>query len=407
LSQHSAARAIYRKLLPLELRLRFHQFRQQIFGFNIPRYSAEHVAQLQLILAQHPNTNGVIVFPPGLPWKPDVIQRPQQMALAFARLGYLVIYWYIGIEKGHAPGFHRVEDNLYVANVNGRVLQSISRPIVIAYTYQAMWMKHFTYPVIVYELIDHLDVFTNHPKRALLRGHRWFLKHAHVVSGVADDLVREMVASRPDTILVPNGVDYGHFAVQSNDTQGDLRHIKALNKPIIGYYGALAAWIDYDLIRYSATQMPDTSFVLIGPDYDDTLPQSKLTELPNVYWLGAKSYHDLPNYLSNFDAATLPFVVSKLTEAVSPIKIFEYMAGGKPVVTTNLPECRKYPELFVAQNADDYINLLAHAVAQGTNAELIAALRARARQNTWEMRARMLIDKFSETEPTRPIITKD
>ncbi len=158
----------------------------------------------------------------------------------------------------------------------------------------------------------------------------------------ADRLYRDALTARPDCKWCPNGVDYEHFA-RARDRKAGLppqamAPVLAVGKPIIGYCGALARWFDYDLVGAVAAQRQDLAFVLIGPDYDHTLVGSGLYRLPNVTWLGPRPYSDLPQFLRYFDAAMIPFRLNPITHATSPLKLFEYMARGKPVVITPMQE---------------------------------------------------------------------
>jgi glycosyltransferase involved in cell wall biosynthesis len=115
------------------------------------------------------------------------------------------------------------------------------------------------------------------------------------------------------------------------------------DKPIIGYYGALAKWFHYRLLARVAWQRSDYQFILIGPDYDGSIKTSLIQEVGNIHWLGPKTYKELPRYLKYFDVATIPFQLNEVTHSTSPLKLFEYMSAGKPVVTTAMHECEKYP----------------------------------------------------------------
>jgi len=206
--------------------------------------------------------------------------------------------------------------------------------------------------------------------------------------------------SRPDAFLCPNGVEYRHFAdFTEGEPPEDIADIAGGDRPIIGYYGALAEWVDYPLIAKSATELSDFEFVFIGPDYDGSIKEhGEVFELPNVRWLGVKEYGELPDYLHHFDVATIPFVVNEVTHSVSPIKLFEYMAGGRPVVTPNLRECAHYEAVQVAVDADDYVEKLRHAALELRHDQgHQALLRRTARANTWEVRVGTIIDALART----------
>jgi hypothetical protein len=380
-----------------------------------PAYSPEQMAELRErftvelddLLEQHTDAPGVVVFPPGIGWGVTLFQRPQQMALAFARLGYLVLYHLRHDNAEQVLGFRSYAPHLYLGHVPESVLdveRRIPDPLLITYVYNFDWRRHLADPLVVYEHIDELEVFTAAYPMSDLRGwHERATHNADLVVGSARDLYEQVAAVRPDAVLCPNGVDYDHFASYRPDgsTPDGLENLVAAGRPIIGYYGAIAKWLDYDLIDAAAGALPDYQFVFIGPDYDGSVDGSTAFERPNVHWLGPRSYQDLPAYLHWFDVATIPFEVSDVTHGVSPLKLFEYMAGGRPIVTPNLRECRRYPEVLIADGRDEWIARLQEAAALRRDHDYERRLRRAARNNTWERRALTLIDAAARTRVDR------
>jgi polysaccharide pyruvyl transferase CsaB len=353
---------------------------------------------LDAILSRHEDAPGFVIFPPGIGWGVTLFQRPQQMALAFARMGYVVIYNLRPNNAEMVKGFREYLPRMYLAQIPDQavdVLVRVPHPLVITYVYNFDWSENLSDAVTVYDHIDELEVFTAaYTLTDLRRWHDDAVLHADLVTGSARDLHSHLLERRSDAMLLPNGVDYGHFAYYrpGEDTPADLEPIMELGRPIIGYYGALAEWLDYDLIRFSTQQLPDHEFVFIGPDYDGTLGRSRILDLPNVTWLGPKPYAELPAYLERFDVATIPFQVSDVTHSVSPLKLFEYMAGGKPIVIPDLREAGSYPGVLIGHDADEYVQRLRDAVALRDDAGYAAKLRRTARNNTWDQRVLMLAD---------------
>ena len=135
---------------------------------------------------------------------------------------------------------------------------------------------------------------------------------------------------------------------------------------------------------------------MIGPQYDESLPGQPLLERHNVRWLGPRDYVTLPGYLSLFDVATIPFRINPITLATSPLKLFEYFAGGKPVVTTPMPECQAFPEVLIADSPDDFLRQLERSRERGRDPAFRSRLREIGRANSWEARVRSALEALGE-----------
>ncbi|NOX58226.1 MAG: glycosyltransferase family 1 protein, partial [Planctomycetes bacterium] len=128
-----------------------------------------------------------------------------------------------------------------------------------------------------------------------------------------------------------------------------------ISKPIAGFIGLIDHWFDVPLMSKVAKRLPDISFVMVG---DTRVDVQSLEALPNVHLVGRKPYADLPAYCAAFDLGLIPFVRNHLTDNVNPIKLREYLAAGLPVVSTNLPEVRRYEEFVLL--TDDAETFAAH-----------------------------------------------
>lgn len=175
---------------------------------------------------------------------------------------------------------------------------------------------------------------------------------------------RHFVASGRQGIVVRNAADFRFFS--SVQPHGILEGIE---RPIVGYFGAIADWFDFDLLAEVARSRPHYSFVLIGASGTEggvwVSGVSKLRGLPNVHLLGHKSYRAIPSYLAEFDACIIPFAVNPLTRATDPVKLYEYFSQGKPVVATPLdePECGD-GLLYTATGAADFAAKLDRALGE-------------------------------------------
>jgi glycosyltransferase involved in cell wall biosynthesis len=343
-------------------------------------------------LDRYPEAPRVVIFPPTIGWNISLFQRPHQLARAFANKGFLVFFC-TEAQVDNVKGFRQVSPGLYLTNVPWGVFDLIERPVVFTLPYNREYLFQLRQPVIVYEVIDDLDVFPG-DKTQLQKNHDVLLKEADVVLVTADRLMEQVKRTRPDALLCPNAVELDHFA-QARDSGSmpqDLASLIKADRPVIGYYGALARWFDYDLVRQAAQEHPDWEFVFIGPDHDQSLLTSNILSMSNIHWLGPRDYSQLPNYLRHFTVATIPFVINNITLATSPIKLFEYMSGGKPIVTSDLPECRKYPGVLVAHNTKEFIDHLEHALTLTDDSKYVQQLFQTAQENTWEARINQILD---------------
>jgi glycosyltransferase involved in cell wall biosynthesis len=146
-----------------------------------------------------------------------------------------------------------------------------------------------------------------------------------------------------NVVVIRNASEYEHFNHPPIEIYSDPK-----GRKIIGYYGAIAEWFDLELVQRLALAEPDALILLIG---NDTINASRiLKEMPNIIFTGEVSYDRLPFYLYAFDVCLLPFKISPLTLATNPVKIYEYLASGKPVVSVDLPEIAQFENLVQRAN---------------------------------------------------------
>jgi len=164
----------------------------------------------------------------------------------------------------------------------------------------------------------------------------------------------------------------------------------------VGYLGALAEWVDFALLGELAEARPDVDVVMAGVDFDGSLGRSGLLSKKNVYYLGMKGYEDALQLLWGFDVCLIPFLVNKITVAASPVKLFEYMACGKQVVVTDLPECDGFPGVVAAKNRAEFVRLVDIALEHSADNDMANSIRRAAKENTWDLRANALVRRMEE-----------
>jgi glycosyltransferase involved in cell wall biosynthesis len=185
-------------------------------------------------------------------------------------------------------------------------------------------------------------------------------------------------------ILVPNGVEAEHFARAADPALAAAEELAGLEPPIVGYLGTLNYWIDTHLLGRLAREHPDWTLVLVGP-HDLLADLSPLEGLPNVIRTGRVPYADLPGYVKVFDVCVNPYVLDGVAEHCSPLKLYEYLASGKPVVSVDMPEARQFAGLVhIARDSDEFVRLVEGAVANGDGDS--AARMEEARDHTWRKR---------------------
>ena len=252
--------------------------------------------------------------------------------------------------------------------------ERIVRPRLWYYTPRALrWTRHIESAAVVYDCMDELSAFRNAPPD--LRGLELeLLARADVVFTGGHRLYEAKRGSHPDVHPFPSAVDVGHFLAARRSTTDPADQAK-LRRPRIGYYGVIDERLDLGLVDATARRHPEWSVILVGPVAK--IDVADIPDLPNVHWLGPKPYADLPAYLGGWDVAIMPFARNAATEFISPTKTPEYLAGGRPVVSTSIADVvRPYGELGLARIADepnDFIAAIEAALADDSASHLAAA----------------------------------
>jgi len=237
----------------------------------------------------------------------------------------------------------------------------------------------------VYECVDDFTA-----SRGLVRGEVVRRLERGVIGGV--DLV---IVTTPELetikregarrmVIVPNGAETEHFARVADPGLPIAAPLAALKHPIIGFLGSLNYWIDTHLLARIATAHPEWTVAFVGP-HDLLGNAAPLEGLSNVVMTGRVPYEEVPNYVKAFDVCVNPYILDAVAEGCGPLKLYEYVASGKPVVSVDMPEARRFEGLIrIARDSDDFIVQVEQAVAADDG--LTEARLKEAKRHSWRAR---------------------
>jgi glycosyltransferase involved in cell wall biosynthesis len=208
---------------------------------------------------------------------------------------------------------------------------------------------------VVYDCMDELSQFRGAPKE-LVDEERRLMSRADVVFTGGYELWMKKSRQHPNTHFFGCGVEYEHFSKAQDPRTPVPDDIASLPGPVIGWFGVIDERVDYDLLQEMAALRPEWSFVMVGPVVKvdpATLPQA-----PNLHWLGGRDYKILPDYCRGYDVCMMAFAINEATEFINPTKALEYLATGKPVLSTPVADVvRQYQDLvYIERDAQGFID---------------------------------------------------
>jgi glycosyltransferase involved in cell wall biosynthesis len=217
---------------------------------------------------------------------------------------------------------------------------TLRRPILWTFLPNVNWLLGRLHErMVIYHCVDEYSEFSGVPKDVIVRMERELVQRADIVFTSAEKLCAERREINPRTHFIPHGVDVAHFSRALDPATAVAPEIAALPKPVIGFFGLLADWVDLDMIGALARARPQWSFALVGKSQTNL---DAVQGLPNVHLIGQRPYAVLPGFCRGFDVGLIPFRMNELTLRVNPLKLREYLAAGLPVVSTPLPEVVRY-----------------------------------------------------------------
>ncbi len=385
--------ALYNILAPLYWRLR---------GRGTKPYNQNMLSQLVKrnwndIKNLSEKTKGTYLLEPTISWAGNLLQRPQHMALAMGKIGFLSLYSDFGVPPKE---FYEVSTNTYLTGPD-EILYSLPKIIRIVYSTCYPYKPETIYStkndsqVIVYEFVDDLhSEISGHRTEELIHLYNHMVKaqNSDFVIVTAKKLMDKVINDgfpEEKVLYLPNGVEVEHFQNPPEvPIAKDLSEFLQKYPAIVGYHGAIAPWLWFEVIQDLINIMKDVGFLFIGPLYG-------INKFPlrgdNVYWTGRIEYAVLPAYVRYYTIGWIPFKPGSIAKTTSPLKLFEYFASGKPaVVSSEMLECTQFPEVFSGDGTVGLKQAIEQALEKSTDEVFKKQLMELALEHTWENRARTL-----------------
>lgn len=248
---------------------------------------------------------------------------------------------------------------------------SVRDPLLWFYTPMALGhVRHLQPSAVVYDCMDELSHFQGAPPE-LVERERELFKAADLVFTGGQSLFEAKRSHHPHVHAFPSSVERAHYE-HARQHAGDPADQAGIPHPRLGFFGVVDERMDIDLVAAIADARPDFHVVIVGPIVK--IDPARLPRRPNLHWLGGKTYKELPAYIGGWDVAIMPFARNDATKFISPTKTLEYLAAGKPVVSTSIRDVvRPYGEeglVRIADTAEDFVTAIDAALAErGTLAE--------------------------------------
>src|SRR4030042_4139516 len=288
-------------------------------------------------------------------------------------------------ERSNVENPERRQDRLYIASLPPLLPFRYSRLANVLNTGQYVrqlkrWAKELDLrsPILwifepsaynVPNFVDHslviyhcLDCWTGHDDwwnsdKNIARCEKHLVLQSDLVLTVSESLRSEKVRLNANTHFVPNGADYAHFSKALLPDTQIPKYMQEINHPIIGFIGMIGTRFDAATLQNIAKAKPNWSFVLVGEAIEKEKSCALLMQMPNVHLLGMQPIEKLPSYLKAMDVCLIPYRKNSFTDHCFPLKLFEYLSAGKPIVASSIPSLNKYKRyVYLSNNAEEYIN---------------------------------------------------
>lgn len=412
------------------------------------RINPETVAQCQVLLhpkpevrdfqyivadTMHPCSFKSVYIFPVIDWN-FRFQRPQHLARCFGSNDYKIFYFSTNFILSAHPGYDVtiLEDGILGVTLYSSRLINLyqeSLPLeLVSFLIQSLAKLEADFGInekiikmdhpfwtdlarhlrakIVYDCMDDHEGFDDEASH-LMKLEKQASEISDFLILSSDFLYKKFSKLNSNCILIENACDYNFFTVKQALKADKKVELRPDRKGVVGYFGAIAHWFDVECVENLAKQLPEFDFILIGSTHG-CKDIKKLKKLKNVFLLGEQPYAILPGYLALFDVCLIPFKIIQLTLATNPVKVFEYLSQGKPVVSTALPEVMKYKSVvYMANDSSEFVSQVKKAFLERNEISLINERIEVAKNNSWPIRFSQLdyfIKKHKSKKPKISVI---
>lgn len=351
-------------------------------------------------------------------------QRPQQLAFELVKRGHRVFYIEPDFEYASSenttlePTVKKIQPNLYKVKLTSRSKStmkffvyynritpedqralvnsirfltdkaSITRAIIKVDNPSWTFIVDKLHLPIIYDCIDDHEAIESNPAH-IGDSEKSIIQKSDAIIAASRGLAKKLINKyKPNNLtVIGNAGEYSHFSKASRKNLPVPKDMKSIKIPILGYCGAISEWFDIHLLETIAKTFPDCSIVLIG-NTENPKVRETAQKYPNIFLLGEKLYRLLPEYYQLFNVCLIPFIVNhKVPRTLNPVKIYEYLATGKPIVTTYIPDLKQYGNsIYVSQDENEFCQNIKKAITE-KNQQLVLKRQQFSKDNTWEKRA--------------------
>lgn len=284
-------------------------------------------------------------------------------------------------------GLSQLEVNEALARMVTQVIDSKGIDCFWAWYYTPMalsFTQHIKPNLVVYDCMDELSAFKFASPELKEREHE-LLNRADVVFTGGQSIYEAKKEQHSFIHAFPSSIDKAHFA-QARTWKVEMPDQAAIPHPRFGFFGVIDERFDIRLIEQVAIQQPDWHFVLVGPVVK--IDPETLPKLENIHYLGGKQYHELPQYLAGWDIAVIPFASNESTRFISPTKTPEYLAGGKPVISTAITDVvdpyGKEDLVYIIDNAKEFIRAANFELSLYNKTKWLSDVDEFLKDNSWD-----------------------